>query len=139
MAWVVNGSYPYQDTWGELIPVFDTEHPPNGFWNIDTSIDKGYPYFETTPEPLSIPTEPLPVGFFNVINGDYPAFSYLQPIPMGAFCHATNLKGITIPESITDIGDGAFQHSSVSKVKISVDCRYTSSSFPEDCIIEFYD
>ena len=57
---------------------------------------------------------------------------------VGAFANANHLKKVTIPESVSYIGDSAFKNTALSSVKISADCTYGSESFPENCNVEFY-
>ena len=57
---------------------------------------------------------------------------------VGAFANANHLKKVTIPESVSYIGNSAFKNTALSSVKISADCTYGSESFPENCNVEFY-
>ena len=57
---------------------------------------------------------------------------------VGAFANANHLKKVTIPESVSYIGNSAFKNTSLSSVKISADCTYGSESFPENCNVESY-
>ena len=57
---------------------------------------------------------------------------------VGAFANANHLKKVTIPESVSYIGNSAFKNTALSSVKISSDCTYGSESFPENCNVEFY-
>ena len=57
---------------------------------------------------------------------------------VGAFANANHLKKVTIPESVSYIGDSAFKNTALSSVKISADCAYGSESFPKNCNVEFY-
>ena len=57
---------------------------------------------------------------------------------VGAFANANHLKKVTIPESVSYIGENAFRNTALSSVKISSDCVYSQESFPDGCKIEFY-
>ena len=56
----------------------------------------------------------------------------------GAFANANHLKKVTIPESVSYIGEFAFRNTILSDVKISMDCVYFPTSFPDGCDINFY-
>lgn len=56
----------------------------------------------------------------------------------GAFQDVASLEKVSIPQSVKRIGKNAFAGTSLKKVKIASDCEYFPTSFPEDCIIEFY-
>ena len=93
-------------------------------------IFKGKPYLESSP----------------IINTDFYADgkNYLQmknvrfSLLFGAFANDTSLTKIVILKSVKLIGDTAFRNTSLSSVKISSDCIYSSESFPDGCKIEFY-
>ena len=81
-----------------------------------------------------------------IVNTDFYADgkNYLQmknvrfSLISGAFANSINLKKIVIPQSVKFIGENAFKNTSLSSVKISSDCIYSSESFPDGCKIEFY-
>lgn len=56
----------------------------------------------------------------------------------GAFANANHLKKVTIPESVEYIGEFAFRNTLLSDVKISMDCVYFPTSFPDGCDVNFY-
>ena len=93
-------------------------------------IFKGKPYLESSP----------------IVNTDFYADgkNYLQmknvrfSLLFGAFANDTSLAKVVIPQSVKFIGENAFRNTSLSSVKISSDCIYSSESFPDGCKIEFY-
>ncbi len=93
-------------------------------------IFKGKPYLESSP----------------ITNTDFYADgkNYLQmknvrfSLISGAFANDTSLSKVIIPKSVKFIGENAFKNTSLSSVKISSDCIYSSESFPDGCKIEFY-
>lgn len=58
--------------------------------------------------------------------------------PKGAFRNCTYLERVYIPESVKYIGKEAFFGTALKTVKIAADCEYSPTSFPDDCIVEFY-
>ena len=137
MAWAINDSYPYQDTLGDLIPIF-SEPYPIGFFQQNDSINDGYPYVMTNKSLIKVLKEPLPTGFFTISEGEYPKFAGLNLLDTGAFCRASNLEKIVIPESVKYIGETAFRYTKIKEVTISKDCTYYPTSFPEGCKIKNY-
>lgn len=93
--------------------------------------------------PLENPvTEPLPLPLWRVDparNNGYP-FTGLMPVPKpgGAFRNAEKLERVYIPETVRKIGAEAFRYTALKTVKISAECQYSTTSFPEDCEVEFY-
>lgn len=57
---------------------------------------------------------------------------------VGAFANATQLRKVSIPRSVKKIGEYAFRNTQLSSVVIARDCVYYSTSFPDNCIINFY-
>ncbi len=53
----------------------------------------------------------------------------------GAFANCTDLRKIVIPESVKFIGKNAFRNTKLTSVKISSDCVYSPTSFPDNCRI----
>ena len=96
----------------------------------------GYPIFKNKPYLESNP----------IVNTDFYADgkNYLQmknvrfSLLFGAFANDTSLTKIVIPKSVKLIGDTAFRNTSLSSVKISSDCVYSSESFPDSCNVDFY-
>ena len=64
---------------------------------------------------------------------------YHEPVEStGAFMYATNLTYVSIPESVELIGRNAFTNTSLTDVRISRDCTYYPTSFPEGCHVWYY-
>lgn len=62
----------------------------------------------------------------------------LPEIYMGAFENAEKLGKIVIPESVKKIGGKSFAGTKLKGVKIAENCEYSATSFPKDCVINFY-
>ena len=92
------------------------------------------------PEPLTaLMSEPY-LPFWWYVENDRPRTSALpEPVYRGAFCNCTKLATAHIPESVKYIGPYAFRNTALTKVKIASDCVFSSTSFPEECVIEFYE
>lgn len=57
----------------------------------------------------------------------------------GAFMNAVKLEYVRIPESVREIGRYSFFNTILKKVRISSECEYYETSFPEKCAVEFYE
>ena len=58
--------------------------------------------------------------------------------PLGACNKCTNLSTMIIPKSVKHIGSDMATNTSLTSVTIASDCEYSSTSFPDDCIVNFY-
>ena len=96
----------------------------------------GYPVFKNKnyPESDSVVNTAFYADGKNYLQMKNVRFSLIS----GAFANSINLKKIVIPQSVKFIGENAFKNTSLSSVKISSDCIYSSESFPDGCKIEFY-
>ena len=91
-------------------------------------------------------TKPYPasVWYFDeeldhVFNSMIP-LPLVAPVPQtGAFMNCSNLHYVRIPRSVAEIGSAAFAGTSLTKVCISRQCRYSPGSFPDGCTIIFYE
>ena len=87
---------------------------------------------------------PFSVWYFDeeldhVFNSMIP-LPLVAPVPQtGAFMDCSNLHYVRIPRSVAEIGSSAFAGTSLTKVCISRHCRYSPGSFPNGCIIIFYE
>ena len=97
---------------------------------------------DMTPATEKAMKKPYPHALWR-IDGISPNMPYheLFPIekPSGAFMNAVNLEYVHIPESVRKIGRYAFFNTVLRKVRISSECEYYETSFPEECTIEFYE
>lgn len=83
---------------------------PKAYWRISKYVNKGRLYHE----------------MFKIVN------------TAGAFQDVSTLEKVSIPQSVKKIGEFAFAGTSLKKVRIASDCKYFPTSFPEDCVVEFY-
>ena len=121
----------------ELVPI-DCSKPkgivnptPIGLWSITDNIltPTGY----TKPKGFVNPT---PISMWGVQDGVL-TNGAPEPPKWGAFVNS-NLPRITIPRTVTEIGEFAFFNTKLKTVTISKNCKYYSTSFPEGCKINFY-
>jgi len=56
----------------------------------------------------------------------------------GAFNKCTKLVKVTIPKTVKSIGKWSFRETLLTSVTIASDCTYYDTSFPENCVINFY-
>lgn len=86
--------------------------------------------------------KPYPKALWR-IDGRSPNMPYheLFPIekPCGAFMNAVKLEYVRIPESVRKIGRYSFFNTALRKIRISSECEYYETSFPEKCNVEFYE
>lgn len=98
----------------EFIPIPDspmTRPYPDALWRIDSNINENTPYNKLMPERVAL----------------------------GAFANATQLINVVIPKSCKRIGHEAFRNTQLTSVTIARDCVYYDTSFPDGCVINFYD
>lgn len=86
---------------------------------------------------------PYPSGIWYIENGRLTHSRLPQLIEIdddkGAFFGVSSLTTAKIPKSVQTIGEKAFAGTGLTKIKISRNCTYSSTSFPEGCEIEFYE
>lgn len=56
----------------------------------------------------------------------------------GAFNKCAHLVEVTIPKTVKSIGEWSFRETLLTSVTIASDCAYYDTSFPENCVINFY-
>lgn len=109
--WIVGSDgYPINKLFPEL-PELMKKPYPKALWRIEKSRNNGLPFHELLPD---------------------------IHVTLGAFQDVTTLGQVSIPQSVKKIGEFAFAGTALKKVRIAVDCEYFPTSFPEDCVIEFY-
>ncbi|MBP7187538.1 MAG: leucine-rich repeat protein [Ruminococcus sp.] len=105
-------------------------------WNI---IDGEFTHSDLPAPIASVMVRPYPPEWWYVVNGRLTHSALPPPPKAGAFCGCTSLKQVSIPESVKSIGEFAFADTALTRVKIASDCTYYPTSFPDGCVIEFYD
>lgn len=133
--WLVNENNPspFKEDFPTLIG-FDSY--PKGMWKTNPAIDA--PFKTVYPALLGFDSYPNEIWVVNKtqsapFKNSMPLMEYL-----GAFCHAENLSSVKIPKSVKKIGPYAFTYTSLSEVTIASDCTYSETTFPKDCVINFY-
>ena len=136
MGWVYNSSdnYPTNENFIPL-PEKDMVQPyPTSLWRIigDRVYHLLYP---SLPEKSMI--SPYPKALWRIEqeeNNELPFHELLPYVPpLGAGCHALNLRSIIIPNTTNSIGKNSFTFSRIRSVKLPTNCTYYSTSFPENC------
>ena len=96
----------------------------------------------TNSEFIDMPSKPFvgdsPLSMWRVQDGVLQTGLSLPCEALGAFANATQLKRVEIPRSVKTIGAEAFRNTLLTSVTIASDCTYSSTSFPEGCVINFY-
>ncbi len=111
---------------------------PSSLWRVSEDVLTHEIYPKAPEKPVA---KPYPKALWRI---DYlsPNMPYheLLPVekPAGAFMNAKNLEYARIPETVRKIGKWAFAETALSKVRISPECEFYETSFPENCVIEFY-
>lgn len=96
----------------------------------------GYPIFKNKNYPES---DSVVNTAFYADGENYPEMKNVRfSLISGAFANSVNLKKIVIPQSVKFIGENAFRNTLLSDVKISMDCVYFPTSFPDGCETSFY-
>ena len=77
---------------------------------------------------------------YGAVTEDYPEdlviLEGVKAIANGAMCHRIHLKSVSMPDSVTVLGDGAFHCSGVKKVKLSQNIDRISAECFDDCQLE---
>lgn len=107
--WRLSGELPHHELFPEVSEKSITKPYPLSFWRIDNKVSN-LPYHELMP----------------------------LEVPAGAFMGAENLEYARIPETVRKIGRYAFTDTALKKIRISPECEYYETSFPKDCLVEFY-
>lgn len=132
----VNNGYPYQSTTGLLVEVF-TGDVPNGLY---TQRKGKYPLYRDVSSKLVIVFQsPLPSGMFLQNSGTYPARGGDTIVPVGVCLGCSSLTSVTFPKSIKRISNYSFWGTMLRTVTIPSDCVYYEHSFPEECVISYYE
>lgn len=163
MAWVINGSYPYQDTIPESINILTEPYPDGLVWDygdvylslknepdmIDVLsepypdgliwyVSGSYPYLAKELRMIPVLSAPYPKEYFLQKQGEYPKLFGPEMDVFGAFRDVQCLCVVDIPESVKNIGEYSFNNCGITYIKIAIDCTYYDTSFPNSCKIEFY-
>ena len=132
---------PVNQEWGMFDTVSNTFFGNAGAEG--TSIAGGYypAAVIQTPEVLAFDYDDPPTSMW-YLNHEEIIVNGLLPEPLiddqGAFNKCTHLVEVEIPASVTSIGRYSFRETQLKKVKISSNCTYYDTSFPDDCVISFY-
>lgn len=76
--------------------------------------------------------------FVNQDGDDLSHYALYDYEHMGACYRCTNLTSMTIPRSVKNIGPNMATNSQLTSVTIASDCEYDSTSFPTNCVVNFY-
>lgn len=88
------------------------------------------------PEPVEKALEkPYPAALWRLEDGRLTTGILPEEVQIGAFCHAAELRRVSIPDSVKKIGEFAFRNTALKSVKIAEDCEYYETSFPDGCEI----
>lgn len=129
MGWFIKDDIPYLAEYPELYKINDT---PKSAWVIKDDL----PFKLVMAELYKLDDAPSLVW---VIKDDLPFKKPVKEISyLGAFCYAENLSLVKIPKSVKKIGPYSFAHTALTEVTIASDCEYYPTSFPKDCVINFY-
>lgn len=95
---------------------------------------------ENLPNPIDW-QPPYPAGMWVLDDNDILTNSMLPEALIdyqGAFNKCAHLVEVTIPKTVKSIGEWSFRETALTSVTIASDCTYYDTSFPENCVINFY-
>ena len=95
---------------------------------------------ENLPDPIDW-QPPYPSGMWVLDDNDILTNSMLPEVLIdyqGAFNKCAHLVEVTIPKTVKSIGEWSFRETALTSVTIASDCTYYDTSFPENCVINFY-
>lgn len=134
--------YPIMSSWKDPVPVQSAPYPAVMF-GVDLTKMEGYPTFDSFGEFSPVQQLPYPRDMMGCMGPEqfdgYPTYRVKEFKMFGAFENALELKKITIAQSVKYIADYSFYNTGITKAVISRDCEYFEHSFPEGCVIEFYE
>lgn len=105
IRWLMGFNSPYNRFAPDILEYTMNPPYPKALWRIEQGENNGLPFHELLP--------------------------YVPPL--GAGCHALNLRSIIIPNTTNSIGKNSFTFSRIRSVKLPTNCTYYSTSFPENC------
>lgn len=114
------------------VPAYDIVNEKYGMLDKVNTVFYGNAGTGDSPE---ITGDPMP---FRFVNGVLQHVQQNNIHRLGAFCHATSLVDISIPDTVKHIGRYAFTNTQLQSVTLASDCEYYETSFPPGCIIETY-
>lgn len=109
-GWIIKDGEITNDTFLEPPENYMAKPYPYLIWRTDETVQSGVPFHDLLPD----------------------------KVYFGAFANAKNLTEISIPPSVKKIGEESFRNTKLKSVTIARDCSYYNTSFPDDCIINFY-
>lgn len=152
--WVIRNSELTESEFNDSV-TFPSYPLAPALWRTGTSLMSGLHYDLTFPSyPLAsqlwrVTRNGLETGFYNeipkpddnwVIGTDgLKTKNMAETIYLGAFANNPGFYQVTIPKSVKSIGRYAFYGTRIDWVRIARDCKYYPTSFPEGCLINFYD
>lgn len=137
--WIVDGTL--TNTLFPSVPEKSAEKPyPKALWRVENG-QITTDIFPEIPEKSAGKTYPKALWRINPLyNGGMPYHELLPDVDdLGAFANATKLKKVYIPKTVKKIGEFAFRNTKLKSVTIAKDCEYYSTSFPDNCVVKFYD
>lgn len=134
MSWYVEDGRLTHDDLPDVLPRYVPPYPA-GAWYVQN----GKLTHSALPEVLPLYIPPLAIGIWYVENGRLTHSRLPQRIMSGAFSNCASLAQSSIPRTVKAIGENAFSDTALARVRIASDCTFSATSFPEGCIIDFYD
>ena len=112
-------------------------------WKMKADKNNGYPYKRDVEVfDFNLITPPTPNFYWTVSKTHNNGYASLgvgwQPVYIGAFTYASNVKNVSIPRSVNFIGEYAFRNTQIAEVTIDRACTRSDTSFPKDCDVNFY-
>lgn len=115
-----------------------SEPYPASLWRLDSDdiLTLNNEDWTPFPEPMEYLTPPYPATMW-YLDEDNKLMNALFPDELlsdfGCFRHATNLKIVSIPLSVTSIDTHSFSDTSLKRAHLADNCTYYNTSFPENC------
>lgn len=106
-------------------------------WNLDENDILKNQYL---PTPIDW-SPPYPPSVWTLNEDDILTNALLPEVLIdyqGAFNKCAHLVEVTIPKTVKSIGKWSFRETALTSVTIASDCTYYDTSFPENCVINFY-
>lgn len=114
---------------------------PASFWYCDFDLNRLNLGLVAVPIDSDLLEYPYPASFWYcdlVENRDNNSV-LPKEVPLGAFIGCDNLQEVKIARSLQTLGKWSFIETDLTSVTIPQNCTFFNTTFPEDCVIHYYD
>lgn len=131
------GGYPVYHTCISYPTAFNVNESYT-LWTLDSQY-AGYPHSASQCPAFSVAESFSPWSQdSNIFEGYWKPRSVADIARMGAFAYCENLASVSIPLSVTQLGNYTFYGTDISSITVAPDVKVSKSCIPAGCTISFY-